>query len=92
MAIDRDQDALRRDFQPPSDALENSDVRLMGYKPVDVLHAEAELAEHLAGRRGQLVDGVPEDLAPVHAQMPGGAGGGRAAVDVQVVVVAAIRT
>ena len=62
----------------------------MRHEPVDVVGGEAGRGEGVLDDVGDHADGVLEDLAAFHAQMADGAGRGRAAVDIELVAVAAV--
>ena len=70
--------------------IEDPGVGLVRNDPVDIRGIEADLGKHFAEDLGEIDDGVAENFAALHSQLADGAGGRRAAVDEQQVVVAAV--
>ena len=92
MPVDRDDDLvfgnaelLRRCFDDPA-------IGLVRHEPVDLVARNAGCGEGLFDHVGDHADRVLEHFAAFHAQMAGGARRRRPAIDIELVLVPAVRT
>ena len=88
--VDGDHHALRRQAELAADAVDDALVGLVRHEPVDVHGRQAGLARAPRHHGRDVDDRVPEDLVALHPQQAGGAGRGRAAIDIEEVVQAAV--
>ena len=86
----RHHDLLRRDAELVRRGVDDALVGLVRHEPVDVVGSVAGVANTSSTTSVIIADRVPEDLAAFHAQMPDGLRRGRAAIDVELGLVAAV--
>src|SRR5207249_2049330 len=74
-----------------SHPIDDPAVGLVRNKPIDIRGGETVSRQRLVDNRTQTMDSLTEDLASLHTKEPSTSGRGRAAVDVEDVVLATIR-
>lgn len=91
MPVNGDDDALMVNAELVGGGVDDATIGLMRHEPVDIGASQPRLLEGVPDRLRQIDDGVAEDLLALHAQEADGLGRTRAAIDIELVLVAAIR-